>query len=488
MMLAAAGGAAVRCTMTTAALGGSSSYADGLRANAADHISERELSESLGFQRAAAAVSVAVPIASHQVSKLALGMGDACPFCSDELIYETRAPLFSAAECAAVRDEASSRISEGASSSFTMTSTNRDVAVHDLPETLAWLNGGALARVASLAATCFPGAVDRAESLWVYRGLVICYDAAAGLTHQPIHRDGALISCVVPLSASSEYEGGGTYVEPLERAFALEQGCALLHPSAIRHAGHRITSGHRWVLVLFLNGLELSEGDHGRRFHARAREFLAASQGEEEEEDEEGEEDAEEGEEEEGEEDEEDEEGFVLCEEDEDEDEDGDDEETDGEVQCLLHALQATDESDHAVWYDLGARAHDLGDTHEALRLYERACALNSRDPLLLSNMGVALLELGRPREAFRYYRRALRADAHDVNARFNAGELLLAMGRLHGLAVLLAEAPEDAMRDEMMAALREELESAQDEQDEQDEQDDDEQDPHESRAPRTGE
>ena len=466
MVMAAAGGAAVRCAMT-AALGGSSSYADGLRANAAEHISERELSESLGFQRAAAAVSVAVPIASHQVSKLALGMGDACPFCSDELIYETRTPLFSAAECAAVRGEASARISEGASSSFTMTSTNRDVAVHDLPETLAWLNGGALARVASLAATCFPGAVDRAESLWVYRGLVICYDAAAGLTHQPIHRDGALISCVVPLSASSEYEGGGTYVEPLERAFALEQGCALLHPSAIRHAGRRITSGHRWVLVLFLNGLELSEGDHGRRFHARARELLAASQ--EGEEEEEGGEEEEEEEEEEG--------RFVLCDDDDEEEEDGDDEETDGEVQCLLHALQATDESDHEVWYDLGARAHDLGDTHEALRLYERACALNSRDPLLLSNMGVALLELGRPREAFRCYRRALRADAHDVNARFNAGELLLAMGKLHGLAALLAEAPEDAMRDEMMAALREELESSQDELEQ------DEQGPQESRA-----
>ena len=481
MVLAAAGGAAVRCAMTTAALGGSSSYADGLRANAADHISERELSESLGFQRAAAAVSVAVPTASHQVSKLALGMGDACPFSSDELIYETRAPLFSAAECAAVRREASARISEGASSSFTMTSTNRDVAVHDLPETLAWLNGGALARVASLAATCFPGAVDSAESLWVYRGLVICYDADAGLTHQPIHRDGALISCVVPLSASSEYEGGGTYVEPLERSFALEQGCALLHPSAIRHAGHRITSGHRWVLVLFLNGLELSDGDHGRRFHARAREFLAASQEEEEEDDEE-----EEGEEE--------EEGFVLCDDaaaddDEDDDDDDDDDEADGEVQCLLHALQATDESDHEVWYDLGARAHDLGDTDEALRLYERACALNGRDPLLLSNMGVALLELGRPREAFACYRRALRADAHDVSARFNAGELLLAMGKLHGLAALLAEAPEDAMRDEMMATLREELESAQDEQDEQDEQgEQDEQELQESRAPRTGE
>jgi thioredoxin-like negative regulator of GroEL len=101
--------------------------------------------------------------------------------------------------------------------------------------------------------------------------------------------------------------------------------------------------------------------------------------------------------------------------------------------------------------------------------------------------MGVALLELGRPREAFRCYRRALRADAHDVGARFNAGELLLAMGKLRGVAALLAEAPEDAMRDEMMVALREELESAREERD--DEQGESrEQEPQESRAPRTGE
>ena len=53
---------------------------------------------------------------------------------------------------------------------------------------------------------------------------------------------------MVPLSERSEYEGGGTYVEPLGRAIALDQGCALLHPSCVRHAGHRITKGERWVL------------------------------------------------------------------------------------------------------------------------------------------------------------------------------------------------------------------------------------------------
>ena len=423
-------------------------YAEGLRANAADHIAERELSESLGFRRAAAAVPITLQTRSHHVDRVALGMGKSCPFDNDELIFQTEEPLFTASECAAVRAEAAAKIAAGAGSTFTMTNTNRDCAVHDLPQTLAWLNGGALGRVASLAATCFPSAVPSAESLWIYRGLVISYDAAAGLTHQPIHRDGALISCVVPLSARDEYEGGGTYVEPLGQAFALDQGCALLHPSAVRHAGHRITSGHRWVLVLFLNREEMHEGEHGRRFRARAQEYFAASQEEEEEE---------EGEEQEGEDLDDDEEE----EEEEEEWEDADGEDGDEELECLLHALHATDESDHEVWYDLGARAHDLGDADEALRLYERAVALNSRDPLLLSNMGVALLELGRPREAFRCYRKALAADPHSVNARFNAGELLLELGKLDGLAALLSQAPEDAMQDEGLMSLKAELESA---------------------------
>lgn len=69
-----------------------------------------------------------------------------------------------------------------------------------------------------------------------------------------------------------------------------------------------------------------------------------------------------------------------------------------------------------------------------------------------------ALIGAGRPREALRCYRRALAEDAHDVNARFNAGELLLSNGRLRALAALLAAAPEDAMRDEGLRYLDDEL------------------------------
>ncbi len=118
----------------------------------------------------------------------------------------------------------------------------------------------------------------------------------------------------------------------------------------------------------------------------------------------------------------------------------------DEEHALLLHALRASDESDHEVFYDLGARAHGLGDAEGALAMYERAAELNPKDALLLGNMGAAELELGRPRRALRCWRRALGADRYDLNARYNICELLLEMGRRGAARALLAATPAQAM------------------------------------------
>ena len=147
----------------------------------------------------------------------------------------------------------------------------------------------------------------------------------------------------------------------------------------------------------------------------------------------------------------------VLVAAEEEGEEEGEEDEEGGELQYLLRALEVTNDNDHEVWYDLGARAHEHGDAAEALRLCERAEGINPHD-VLLGNMGVAQLELGRPRLALRSYRRALKVDEHNINARFNAGELLLELGRFRGLRSLLEEAPEDAMKDEGLQWLEEEL------------------------------
>ena len=147
------------------------SYAHGLRANLADHAKELAVSKELGFSRAAVAVQPAAECqSSFRINRTLLGMGRACPFEGDELVFAS-APIFTQDECMAVRKEARTLIAGGAQSTFTMTETNRDVALHDMRETLAWLNGGAFARVTSFAADCFPSAVDDATSLWIYRGL-----------------------------------------------------------------------------------------------------------------------------------------------------------------------------------------------------------------------------------------------------------------------------------------------------------------------------
>mmetsp|Transcript_112405 Transcript_112405/g.204689 ORF Transcript_112405/g.204689 Transcript_112405/m.204689 type:complete len:522 (+) Transcript_112405:43-1608(+) len=414
--------------------------AAGLQANLAEHDAEIAASEESGFFRATAAVPVGGPKASYQVPRIALGMGAHCPFDSDELIFESP-QLFTAEECRALRDEATAHIANGAQSTFSMTNTNRDVHLHDLSRSLSWLNSGAFARVASFAAKCFPSAVDNVTDLWIYDGLVIQYDARKGLTQQPTHRDGSLISCVIPLSERQEYEGGGTYIEPLDRSIRVEQGCALMHPSALRHGGQHILSGERWVLVLFLNSIAMKYAEHGRRFRERASKICAESEEELEvlvEEEEEVEEWIPE----------QDDEDMVL-----------DDEENE-EVHNLLHALRVTDETDYEVWYELGSRAQMRGHPAEALKHYQRAEALNPRDARVLGNMGVAYYDLERPREALRCYRRALTADSHDVSARFNAGVLLLQLGRRHGLKRLLNEMPTVVKSEECWQMLVEEAES----------------------------
>ena len=72
-----------------------------------------------------------------------------------------------------------------------MTDTNRDVAVHDLPRTRRWLNAAFDRWLMPTVRAAFG---DAARGAYVYRSLVVQYDAAARLTHQPVHRDGALIA------------------------------------------------------------------------------------------------------------------------------------------------------------------------------------------------------------------------------------------------------------------------------------------------------
>ena len=99
------------------------------------------------------------------------------------------------------------------------------------------------------------------------------------------HQDGPLLTCNIALNEPEEYKGGGTAIQALlpsadldgygpgpggalrptvdveggtggGSTVVLRAGHALVHPGHVRHAGHSIQSGERWLLGLFFDGVE----------------------------------------------------------------------------------------------------------------------------------------------------------------------------------------------------------------------------------------
>ena len=111
------------------------------------------------------------------------------------------------------------------------------------------------------------------ERLRIFDVFVVKYNSEQQ-SYLSVHRDSSLISVTVALNDQGEFEGGGMWVEPLDQVVNLEKGHAVTFASNIRHGGHRVRSGLRYILVGFL----LYEGyvEHDRRLleasqHLRAQ-------------------------------------------------------------------------------------------------------------------------------------------------------------------------------------------------------------------------
>ena len=379
------------------------SFLQGLRANIAAHASELDVSLELGYRPPVriGGGGASCDCDAWAVPHAALGFGpDGGFFGGSEHVFATRTPLLSSRACAAIVREAGAAIAGGARSTFSLLDSNRDAPVHELPRTQRVLNA-ALPRIGRLVGGCWTLRADAPTRLFVYRSLVIQYDAAARLLGQPIHRDGSVWSMIVPLNDG--YEGGGTRIEALGRSIVIPTGHALLHPSALRHGGEPISEGVRWVLVAFLAATPMHWAEHGRRFKDRARELQ-------------------------------------------------DDDDAAAEYRVLLDALHVCPD-DHELEYDAGCAALELGDAPRAARHLARAADLNAHDPAPLNNLGAAALELGDARAAVAAYRRALARDAHAADARLNLAGLLVALGRRRAAAALLRVAPPGSLDGEEEAA-----------------------------------
>ena len=207
------------------------------------------------------------------------------------MVFESVSPVLTQEECSFIVQEARETIAQGLRmeqqqqqqqeegdqcSNDASTDQRRPNAISNsqlgearlsnMPRTREWLSQ-------TLPARFYPLLRDRfgVDDPVLYDGLVL--GTQAPTRSQPIHRDASLLTLNVALSCpSSDYQGGGTYLEALDEILRIRKGHLLCHAGSAMHAGNAISGGERWVLVLFL--LDPRQPQLARRCHARALEHL----------------------------------------------------------------------------------------------------------------------------------------------------------------------------------------------------------------------
>lgn len=185
-------------------------------------------------------------------------------------IFMTKKPILSQDECNDLIQEARAVIARGKSAasisnSKSLTRTNSELneaKVSDLLEGKSWIKD--LLHNKLFPMLEFAYGVE-ANSLTLNDGLVLGYIAPS--RSQPIHRDASLLTLQIALSPSSDFTEGGTYFEALKKEVQVDVGHAMCHSSGTMHAGKGITSGERWVMVMFV--LAEDEPQLAKRFHAQ---------------------------------------------------------------------------------------------------------------------------------------------------------------------------------------------------------------------------
>lgn len=280
-------------------------------------------------------------------------------------VFATVKPLMSSDECDALIEEASAAMVAGVTSRFTYTAESRLGEVHasELPGAQSFLVRTLPERFWPLLASRYDVAP---EQLVAYDALIVRYSAASGGVRQPTHRDAALFTVNVALSDRSAYQGGGTWIESERRVALLERGYALCHSSDIRHAGHRLTAGERWVLVVF--AIRRDQAQLPSRLAERAADARRSGQ---------------------------------------------------LELSSRLYAAALERAPlDHALHYGSAISHAQAGDAPAARLAFARALELYPHCPRPCIGLGSLLLEAGRKRAALRHFDRALAlaADEDEVS------------------------------------------------------------------------
>ena len=194
-------------------------------------------------------------------------------------VMESRGPVLTAEACTelvgAIEEHAAA---SGWGSRYSHQSRSLECHVEVLPVPARALFDDAL-RTTLLPAVAHQLDVP-ASTVRVYNALAVKYDAAKGLDSMEVHTDSGLATVNIALNAPRDFDGGGTWFQDGGTSHRLERGHALLHGSALAHAGTPISRGVRYIIVAFFIStarLDLCGRLMARGASARAKSDLATA-------------------------------------------------------------------------------------------------------------------------------------------------------------------------------------------------------------------
>jgi len=239
-----------------------------LQLNAAEHEAQMEVACS-HFSCSVAADYDVPPMSRWSMGPVQILNDYSETLQGEDQIFVSEEPLFSPAECEEVI-RLTELEGEGLPSSQSGKYKLGKAWIKDMPQVKDWFNEALRTKLFPTLAHLFPTLVSNASMLRAHSVAVLRYNASHPRTD--IHVDDALLAFTVALSHPSSFTGGGTYFEHIDRVLPMPQGHATFRPGGVRHGGHAVSAGLRYVIGGFIAVADKVE--HVARLNERGNRIL----------------------------------------------------------------------------------------------------------------------------------------------------------------------------------------------------------------------
>ena len=184
-----------------------------------------------------------------------IAAGDLPDFSQDleRRVLVTETPLLTKEECQQVIQDAEAHFPGGEWGQ--LNSGQYKVAgfwIKDVPAVHKWFCETVASRLFPLLVKQFPDFCDSTDDLCVDNAYLFKYTPETGFRTN-VHTDSGCLAFTIALNPNDEYEGGGTWFEGLDGVpeggvIEMNQGQVTIRPGGVKHCGHAVHSGNRYII------------------------------------------------------------------------------------------------------------------------------------------------------------------------------------------------------------------------------------------------